>query len=271
MKKDDVIESFGTNPPQTVRVDRVVQGPNKDGFVTVPGTYQAILQPRQAGMVDYGAFIRYNPPANGNRADTMGSLSYANMVADNNGSIEGYSGSCSSCSGATVEGYCSGCSEGYKNPGCRGNANAPASSYAQQYNKLNYNETSDMLPVQNMGAMGVNALGEASVQPIVYDRYMYANQRSRLQSVGVDRLRGDIAITPINQGWFSPSANPNIDLAGGALAAMGGINNDSTKALLALKSAASGGYLSTGSGINYGVQKSSFAMPTGGIRVTSFP
>jgi hypothetical protein len=38
-----------------------------------------------------------------------------------------------------------------------------------------------------------------------------------------------------------------------------------------LKSASSGGYLNTGSGINYSVQKSSFATPSGGIRVSAFP
>ena len=79
-KKDkDVIENFGTNPPQTVNVERVMQqcdGPRKGQFVSVPGTYQAILNPRQAGMVDYGAFIRYNRPEQGQMANSMGSLQY---------------------------------------------------------------------------------------------------------------------------------------------------------------------------------------------------
>lgn len=261
----NVVEHFGMIPTRTVKVDRVIEGADDQGFVTIPGQYQAMLNPRQAGMVDYGAFIRYNPPAASKMANNMGTLNYANMV----GGIEG----------KVVEGYCGGNSSAQASQamgvGSVKNSNMvpsgfKAGNYAQQYDKLNYNETTDMLPVQNMG-MGVNALGQISENPIIYDRYMYANQRSRLQQGGVDRIRGDLSIVPIQGQWFRPSAHPNIDLASGALAVMGGINNDNSKELMALKSAASGGAVDTGSGINYSVQKSSFVNGSGGIQVSAFP
>jgi len=37
--------------------------PDSGDIFTIPGTMQALVQPNQAGMVDYGANIRYAPPA----------------------------------------------------------------------------------------------------------------------------------------------------------------------------------------------------------------
>jgi hypothetical protein len=67
-------------------------------------------------------------------------------------------------------------------------------------------------PLQQ-GIMDVN--GEMIV-PVVYDRLIYANKRSRtLQNA--DFIRGDLPIRPINLGWFSPSAIPHIDLRRGII------------------------------------------------------
>lgn len=52
------------------------------------------------------------------------------------------------------------------------------------------------------------------IQPIVYDRIMYANRRSKLLE-GADFIRGDLPIFPQNLGWFSPSVQPHIDLRRG--------------------------------------------------------
>jgi hypothetical protein len=272
----NVVEHFGMNPKQMVSVERVAQQSPKTGdVVTVPGTFQAILNPRQAGMVDYGAFIRYNMPSKEHRADSMGSLSYANMVSDK--SVEGYCGG-GACNTA-------GCRAGGTNDtsiqtsqslgtGSVKTSNAVPSgfaspSYAQQFNKLNYNETTDTLPVQGMGT-AANALGQATVQPIIYDRYIYANQKNHLYALG-DPIRGDLPIVPLSKGWFSPAATPQSMLRDSALMVMGGTDNETTKELMALKTAVSGGSLDTGSGINYGVQKSSFASGDGTLKVTSFP
>lgn len=52
------------------------------------------------------------------------------------------------------------------------------------------------------------------IQPVVYDRLIYANRRSRLLE-GSDFIRGDLPIRPQNLGWFSPSVQPHIDLRKG--------------------------------------------------------
>jgi hypothetical protein len=269
---NNVVEHFGMNPKQMVSVERVVQqSPRKGDLVEVPGTYQAVLNPRQAGMVDYGAFIRYNMPGKEHRADSMGSLSFANMVS--NKSVEGYTNAGCRAGGTNDTSIQTSSSLG---TGPVKSSNVTPSgfaspSYAQQFNKLNYNETTDTLPVQGMAnTAAVNALGEATVQPIIYDRYIYANQKNRLYALG-DPIRGDLPIVPLSKGWFSPASTPQSMLRDSALMVMGGTDNSTTKELMALKTAVSGGTLDTGSGINYGVQKSSFASGDGTVKVTSFP
>ncbi len=44
------------------------------------------------------------------------------------------------------------------------------------------------------------------IQPVVYDRIMYANRRSRLLE-GSDFIRGDLPIFPQNLGWFHHQFN----------------------------------------------------------------
>jgi hypothetical protein len=106
----------------------------------------------------------------------------------------------------------------------------------QLYNSSEYPEATSMLPVGTMNS--VNGLGEAE-QPIVYDRYMYANSRSRLRSLG-DPIRGDLAIVPCSAEWFRPSVSPNIDLQTGALNVMGGFDNDTSKKMADLINMSSG-------------------------------
>lgn len=94
--------------------------------------------------------------------------------------------------------------------------------------------TNDMLPNMSPDAI-------ASVQqPVMYDRYIYANQKSRLRESG-DPIRGDLPIVPGNLGWFTPSVTPNIDLRDGAMAVLGGEDNSTARSTLALVQAASGG------------------------------
>lgn len=78
---------------------------------------------------------------------------------------------------------------------------------------------------------------------IVYDRHIYANQRSRLRGLG-DAIRGDLPI-PRNKkscGWFSVSANPEIDLRRGALDIIGGEYNETSHALHELQGDADHSY-----------------------------
>ncbi len=281
-KQDDVVEHFGTNPPQTVSVERVVVSPQKGQMYSIPGTYQAMLNPRQAGMVDYGANIRYNFPDQSNLAANMGTLNYANMVGQNK---ENYCGmNKENYCGENKESYCTngkncndgGCSSHMKSSNAKMSANMvspnfSAGNYKQQMNQLSYTNPTDQLPVRGMG-MAANALGTGeNVQPIIYDRYIYANQKSFQHGLG-DPIRGDLPITPLNQGWFSPASSPQTMLRSGALASMGGLDNDTSKQLMALKTAVSGGGIDTGGGVNYAVQKSAYASMGGGdIKFSAFP
>ena len=126
----------------------------------------------------------------------------------------------------------------------------------------------DMLPVSDMKG----SLPGSDVQPIVYDRYIFANSRSKYRAGG-DKFRGDLPIVPIKDGWFRPSVDPHIDLVQGATAAMGGIDNNTAKRLMALCSASSGGYQDTGSGIQYakiGASGVSSSAMGGDIQITAF-
>jgi hypothetical protein len=248
-------------------------------FFSVPGTFQSSLAPRMSGGVDFGSNIRYNmPSANNMGVNPESPIGYANMVGSSNvcscsrDSIQIKEGFCSRCNGAV------GCRKGGGGTPANsiGPGTGPASSFAlnnfnQVENSLQTVETTDMLPVQDMSnGVVVNALGEAVAQPVIYDRYIYANQKSRLYAQG-DPIRGDLPIVPCKGQWFTPNVHPQIDLRDGALAVVGGVNNSTANELLALQSAASGGILDVGAGINYSVQKSSFLNPAGDIQVSAFP
>lgn len=74
----------------------------------------------------------------------------------------------------------------------------------------------------------INVLGSEN-QPIVYDRLMSSNMRSRLRGNG-DYVRGDLMIVPDNYkagcqhpNWFQVSVKPERDLNRGAMAVIGGV------------------------------------------------
>lgn len=265
--KNVVKENFAglSGAPMTVIRERVYGSGHKKGdFYEVPGGYQASLSPRAAGMVDYGAFIRYNLPSQDNMGVDPNNPLMPSSAINLGGS------SCDCGQNNIVEGYCSGCGS---QAGCRQQPDQVQGSAALGSGQGGYMETTDMLPVQNMSnGMAINALGEQVTQPIIYDRFIYANQRSRLYGLG-DPIRGDLPIVPHQKGWFSPAnAHPQIALRDGAVAAIAGAENTVNRELMALQSAATGGLLDTGSGVNYSVQKSSFLNTAGGdISVTAFP
>lgn len=92
---NQIKECFGMLPPQVVRIEKVHGAPNtplKGDMFMIPGQYQAMVQPRQAGMVDYGPNLRYNMPDKSMRADSMGSLGPQQVKE-------------SFCCGTPVEGY----------------------------------------------------------------------------------------------------------------------------------------------------------------------
>ena len=78
-ENEEIQEDFGMLPSMTWKVDRIAATPSgakKGDFFSVPGTYQAMLNPRFSN-VDYGANIRYNMPSEGNLAAPCNPLGYA--------------------------------------------------------------------------------------------------------------------------------------------------------------------------------------------------
>lgn len=262
-------------PPVRPVVMKEAASKSTNQLYTIPGTYQAALAPRFSNL-DYGANILYNmPTADKLAVPPVNPISYGSMGRScncaNSNVEEGY---CSSCG---VVGGCRQNSTGMDNNSINMNNAVPSnftvSNYAQQMAQNSFTPTTDILPAQNMGQqnMMVNALGQADVQPVVYDRYIYANQKSRLYAQQ-DFFRGNIPIIPEPTGWFRPSVRPQIDLNSGALAVMGGVGNQTNQELLALQNAAAGGALDVGSGINFAVQRSNYLGSAGGdIQVTAFP
>ena len=101
-----------------------------------------------------------------------------------------------------------------------------------------YMNVEDLMPSETMETVGVSGQVVDTYQT---DRLMYSNSKVRTQ-LDSDFIRGDLAIVPVNQGsqWFvSRYANPT-NLRAGALAALGGANNDNAKNLSRLVSSYSG-------------------------------
>ena len=208
----------------------------KGCMYSVPGTYQAMLSPRFNPSQGIGANIRFNMPAHENMAVPCEPLTFGNMAKENyreNFTQENYgcgSGGCGAVS----------CGKGGSPKAFHGGAPVTPSDFASgNYHEVLHDisgnqsgnmEVVDSIPVGDMTT--VNAMGEA-VQTVVYDRLIYANQKSRLRGQG-DPIRGDLPIVPCAAEWFRPSVHPNIDLQTGAMAVMGGMDNETNQQMAAL-------------------------------------
>lgn len=131
----------------------------------------------------------------------------------------------------------------------------PRSASVQYGSQIQYNLPSENLlayradtPFANDGLL---TAGESDVvQPITYDRFMFANKKSRLRERG-DPIRGDLPIIPHNSDWFRPSVQPHIDLKEGAMQVMGGFDNETNNQLSLLMAASAGNALQTFGGMNF--------------------
>ena len=255
-----VQENFlGMGHSMTHKMVTEVQKPG-GGFMTVPGTYQSRLSPRMTN-VDYGANIRYNPPS---RAMQAGIPTDPLMMGHMAVGKESYSSPPSCGPSGANKGSVYGMS-GLRNMPSQ-NYSAPERKAAES--KLQTYEVTSMLPVSTMTEL----TSSASVQqPVMYDRFMYANQKSRLRQHS-DHFRGDLAIAPNKGGWFNVSVNPNIDLNSGALAVMGGVDNSTANKTAGLMSASVGGTQQIFGGVNYGNQmETSLSQGGSTVTVTAFP
>ena len=232
-------QSLGNNYQNII--ERDIQ--NNNTFYTVPGQLQSLMSPRMFGG-DYGANITYNLPSVQNLAVPTSPLDYAN------------SASAPAVTKQVKENYPVTCGEGGKKLSYNGGAPLMAGGFAAG----NYNEKLDevysgsssvrasnaVLPVGDMTSL--NSLGEED-QPIVYDRYLFANLNSRLRSQG-DPIRGDLPIVPQNSGWFNVSVQPNLDLQQGALNVLAGSTNETAQQLADLIYTSSGNSKTTIGGLN---------------------
>ena len=262
-------------------------------FVQVPN-YQGILSPRFSN-VNYGANIRYNMPDRKNMASPCQPLTFGEMAK------EGYKENFKTTQEPVKENY--GCGRG---GGCGGNppscgkggyglgnkvggGNKLPPGYANGnywdvYNKLPYDIQSPMgsdLPIGTMTTMDSSGAVE---QMVPFNRMMVANlKKSKLRAQG-DPIRGDLAITPCQTGWFSVYPNINLDLQEGAMNVMGGgVDNSSYNNLMELMVQASGGAETTFGGVNLtdSLTSQNINMSTqsttslqsalGDINVTAFP
>jgi hypothetical protein len=258
-------ENFWMTPSKQVRVEKMFKDPESQDFFQVPN-YQGILSPRFSN-VNYGPNLRTGFP-NYNRmgvpqdplqekANPPDPLQYAIQ-------------------------------ENFAQPKIPLDPHNP---YSNDYTNGNYNDVlADSVKSGAVNGWPTNTIedqdkisfmtqdGEMK-QPIIYDRYIYANRNSRLRGQG-DPIRGDLPITPISGNWFIPSAasgNVGQVLQQGAMNVMGGVNNETSNSLANLIYNKSGGAETTIGGIDmkqtnmshqvYGA--SSAAM--GDVIATAFP
>lgn len=260
--QNDYNAMVSTNGKQTATLGPNVLLDSSKVYMTPPN-FQNVLSPRLSNQ-GYGAYINYNLPDDKNLAVPTSPLGLSNMVSEGFCS-NGGCGSVQSCRpGGVPSNKQSMDSDVQFNP-----------SYVNAQSSLDYSgDIVDELPLQDMTVMSAN--GESG-NVVIADRFMFANQKSRLAGLGCT-LRGDLPCKPDNLSWFQVSATPHIDLRQGALAVMGGINNDTAQSTYALSLLSSGGYNNTQAGVNLSEtidissQKMGFAgNNTNELSFTAFP
>lgn len=278
MNKKDIHEGFhGLNTGhRTWKVDKIIakdhHAARKGDFVSIPN-FQATLAPRFSGMESYGANIRYNMPEKKHQGVPCHPLTFADHAGGSNGA-EHFTQENMTC-GQQGCGVADCGRGGVQSPMTFGSP-PPEAGYASG----NYNEeimkahagpggmpaAESTVPVGDMTV--VDAMGQ-TVQPIVYDRYIYANRNSRLRGLG-DMIRGDLPIVPCAAEWFRPSVHPHIDLQQGALNVVAGWNNDTAQATAALIHASSGNADTTIGGANVSSQLVGSTGLDGSVQISSF-
>ena len=285
-----ILENF-INVPQTVKVMPLLstekgqvglpQNYNgrmgSDPMFMIPGTMQNSLSPRMSPLNNYGSFIRYNMPSEQYQGVPKDPLTFSNMAQENYTS-EGFcsSGGCSSAQSCSAGSLAPNASLSARNRSSD-HVNPDHSDVAYHAAKSSIPSVGDVvseLPVPDMTMLGSDGTVD---NPIIYDRFMYANQKSRLHGLG-DYIRGDLAIKPSDNGWFNVSVHPQIDLNSGAMAVMGGINNETSQALYELQYSSSGSADTTLGGVdlseslNVSAQKMGYqGAATNDVQFTAFP
>lgn len=263
-------EGFWMTGSKQVKVEKMFKDSETNDFFQVPN-YQAVLSPRFSN-VNYGPNLRTEFP-NYNRMgvpqdplqEKPNSPDPLTMLRGGNNIIEKYQ------TGIPLD---------------------PHNPYSAAYANGNYNQVLNNVvgagSVTGWPTDTVAEVNQASFmtqdgemkQPIIYDRFMYANRNSRLRGQG-DPIRGDLPIVPISGNWFIPSAaagnNINQVLQQGAMNVLGGINNETSNALANLIYNSSGGADTTIGGVDMAKTNMSHQVygassaARGDVQITAFP
>jgi len=218
-----------------------------DRFVKRP-QFQGLLSPRFTNA-DMGANIRYNPADYQYQASACHPLAFGDMAQENYKPPvhENYSpcGTSGCGSGSCGSGCGPSCGKGGMPVSYTGGTPPMEAGYAsgnfnqltdQLYSASDYPDASDALPVGTMTT--IDAEGNVT-EPVVYQQFLFANQKSRLRAQG-DPIRGDLPIVPCEGNWFSVHPNVNLDLQEGAMNVLGGVSNQTNRALAQMINDASG-------------------------------
>lgn len=155
--------------------------------------------------------------------------------------VEGYPTSCggAGCNSGGCSAKCGagGASVPYQG-GVGMHADYAAGDYNQEVAKAHAGgvEVVSQLPMGTMST--VDAEGNQT-NPVVYQNFIFANQKSRLRAMG-DPIRGDLPIVPCSGSWFSVHPNVGLDLQQGAMNVLAGNANQTARATAQLITAANG-------------------------------
>jgi hypothetical protein len=270
----NIIENFAGMPfPMTWKINREVAVPrcnNKPKMFSVSGNYQSSLTPRFSNVGGYGTRIRYRKPCQEVLGVPEHPLTYYKGAVDScNPLVESFDGGvCSGrrdAKGCNLPPLCD-LSRIDVNDKCGGKKCPQSATVSSMLPVTDMRTINAMTSVQSRenqhrieGALkecgAPSSVCEDNQQPIVYDRLIYANARSRLRGAG-DYLRGDLPIIPClpesnpdSLIMFRPSVTPSIDLQQGALSVMGGFDNTTQRQLNSLIQRSSDGTVGTFSGI----------------------
>lgn len=226
-------------------------------FIQAPPNLQGILNPRFINT-QMGANIRYNMPATKNMAaESCNPLTFGKMASEENFTPRdepvrenfkcGSAGCGLSCGkggvGMGQKGVQVG--NGYELP-----SGYAAGNYWAEYDKIQpmQENAGANLPVGTMST--IDGAGNEA-QFVTFNRMMFSNKKSR-KLKDSDWIRGDLAITPCNQGWFSVYPDIAADLNPGAMGVLAGASGlgETNAATMKMLLQATGGTKTTWGGID---------------------
>lgn len=196
---DSLIAVENSNPTATSQIS---MNGGKTHLYTVPPTYQSMLAPRFSN-VGYGANINYNLPAMQNLGSPENPLTFGDSMID--GLPSGGLPPCNYIEGVS--------NVKQQNKMNKMNDNMRKETYEPIGQQYGGGDLSDNAIVQSPVQTDIKIEDDGSMRQYKnYDQLIYSGLKSRLQSYGVDRIRGDLPITPSTHPWFRPSTQPNRDL-----------------------------------------------------------